>query len=72
MLFLAEGKEQGPGHWSGEMDIQGLLILASSSLIIQELVKFPVKIPPPHGNNLKSALSMALQEVLGFWRPFSL
>lgn len=50
------------------MGIQGLLILASSSLIVKEIMKFPVKILPPHASNLKSALPRALQEVLGIWR----
>lgn len=67
-MFLAEGREQGPGHWGGEMGIQGLLILASSSLIAKEIMKFPLKILPPHASNLKSALPRALQEVLGIWR----
>lgn len=48
------------------MDIQRLLILASSSLIVKEIVKFRVKIPPPHVSNLESALPRAFQEVLGF------
>lgn len=48
-MFLAEGKEQGLGHWGGEVDILGLVILASSLLIIKEIAKLPVKIPPPRG-----------------------
>lgn len=67
-----KGREQGLGHWGGEVDIQGLVILASFSLTVKEIVKFPVKIPPRHASSLKSALPRALQEVLGIWRLFPL